>query len=707
MITDIFRGLKDCHVNPIWKKAPFLKLLPVFTGGILCAQYLLIPVWWWVLLLLMALIYLWLLRSQSMWQRFHAEDMRVPGIWVLIFGMGGLLMYHADARKVSGYYGQQLDDSCRLMVYLSDEPVARARTYKVTAAVIGVVSNTIWRSARGQLLLYLAKDSCSGRLGYGDRLLLVNRIEPVRSSGHPGGFDYAAYSARKGVFFQAYLRRGDWAIVKGGIGSRYMEWLIRGRRHCITVLRQYIGPGAAAGLAEALLIGYREDLDTDLVKAYSHTGIMHIIAISGMHLALLYGALLWLMRWWPKHRGAGVCKTVFMLILLWGFALLTGAAASVLRAAVMFSFVTIGTFLMSREGNTVNMLAASAFLLLCYDPYLLADAGFQLSYLAVLSILLLYRPIYGLLRCPNWWLDKLWDATALTLAAQVFTLPLCLYYFHQLPHLFLPANLVAVPVSTLVLYGEILLLCLSGWETAAQIVGYSIRWLLTVLNDIIFQLDRLPWAITDHIHFPWYAMVCLYLICCCLAAWWLLQWRSGGVLSLGILLLWVMAGGYSAWVDSRTTRIVVYNIPGHRAVDLIRGREVWYAGDTALLQQSALVERYIIPTRVYWHLPVLVEGGRWRGHMGKAISFGGKRMVVVDSALPKTRCLRKLETDYILLSHNPNLTIKELVEFYTFKMVIFDASNPSWKIEQWKSDCYALTLRCFSVPDQGAFVINF
>ncbi|ASZ10549.1 hypothetical protein CK934_05935 [Chitinophaga sp. MD30] len=666
-----------------------------------------LSVWHWVLLLASGLVYLCWVGGRSMWRRFVSEGGRMPGIWMLIFGMGGLLMYNADARRAPGYFGQLLSDSCRLAVCLSDVPVGRARTYKVTAEVMGIVRGHVWQPARGKLLLYLAKDSSSGRLGYGDRLLLVNRVRALRGSGHPGGFDYAAYCARKGILYQAYLRGGDWCVIAGRSGGWYMDLLIRGRSYCISVLRRYVGAGAVSGVAEALLIGYREDLNTDLVKAYSHTGIMHIIAISGMHLALLYGALLWLMRWWPSHRGAGICKSVVVLVLLWGFALLTGAAASVLRAAVMFSFVTIGTFLMKREGNMANMLAASAFLLLCYDPYLLADAGFQLSYLAVLSILLLYRPIYGLLRCPNWWLDKLWDATALTFAAQVFTLPVCLYYFHQLPHLFLPANLVAVPLSTLVLYGEVVLLCLSGWPAAAQIVGHGIRWLLSLLNDIIFQLDRLPWSVTDHIHFPWYALVCLYLIICSLTAWWLLQWRRGGLLSPGILLLWIVMGWYSEWADRGTRRIVVYNIPGHSAIDLIKGREVWYAGDTSLVRQAALAERYIIPTRVYWHLPVLVGGQRWSGHMGKAISFGGKRMIIVDTVLPKARILRKLQTDYVLLSHNPKVSIKELSEFYAFKTVIFDASNSSWKIEQWKSDCYALTLRCFSVPDQGAFVINF
>jgi len=178
-----------------------------------------------------------------------------------------------------------------------------------------------------------------------------------------------------------------------------------------------------------------------------------------MHLGLIYVMLIWIFSRIPYLKRSSILRIIFVLSCLWLFALLTGGSASILRSAVMFSCIIIGENF-SRRASIYNSLAASAFILLCYNPFYLWDVGFQLSYLAILGIVILQKPIYNLFFIKNKSLNKLWKLTAISLAAQTFTFPICLYYFHQFPTIFLFTNLITVPLSTVILFVEIFLIAL-------------------------------------------------------------------------------------------------------------------------------------------------------------------------------------------------------------------------------------------------------
>jgi competence protein ComEC len=412
-----------------------------------------------------------------------------------------------------------------------------------------------------------------------------------------------------------------------------------------------------------------------MVQDYTHTGIMHIIAISGMHLALICNGLLWLFQWGPSHRLANLIKAVCILFLLWAFTLLTGASASVLRATVMFSFIALGQFVLDRHTNSYNMLGASAFLLLCYDPRLLTDAGFQLSYLAVLSILICFGPLYRQLHARNWLIDQLWKGVCVTMAAQIFTLPVSLYYFHQFPLYALPANLLAVPLTTLVLYGECLLLLAGPFAGPAHLLGVALKWLILRTNECIAWIGHLPGALVTDIHVSLTGTVCSYLLISGLLVWLLASRPRGVIVALFSVLLLVAENMVDNVELGRQRKLIVYNIRAHTAVEVLQG-----------CQSKLFVDSV------------------YHSH---CILFGNKRLLVFDSAAGVMPAGKKIRIDYLLLSHNAQVDIKQLNALFDIDLIIFDASNTRKCIQQWKSDCYALTLRFFSVPDQGAYVVNF
>lgn len=686
-----------------WKRAPFLRIVVPLLMGIF--WQLNSPFFPAFLLVVMGVAFagVGVFRFLPLQWRFAAGW--IPGVllFVMVGSCGSLLLYRADLRHRTGFYGGRITDTLPYLLQIREPLEEKARSYKTTVQVLAVYEQHQWMPVKGYLMLYLAKDSAMPALHYGDEIMVRKPPAFIKFNGNPGGFNYQQYLVTRQIYQQLYLRPGDFYLLPHRRGYSGQRLLFRARDYCLDNLKKYIGNGPEAGMAEALLIGYRQDLDKEVVQDYSNTGIVHVIAISGMHLALLYGVLLWLLKWLPAHRWTNTGKAVILLLVLWGFALLTGASASVLRSAVMFTGITIGRFVLHRHSSIYNTLAASATLLLCFNPYLAIDAGFQLSYLAVLSILLFYQPLYRLVQWKYKWADLLWQMITLSLAAQLITTPVSLFYFHQFPNYFLPANLLAVPLSTVIIYGEVILLLIAPLGLPAVWLGRGLQYLIRWMNAGVAWLGVLPGAMIRDIHCSLLQTALLYGLLAGLALWLLVKFRPG--------LWWALCCGWGVllvhvcWIITcRAQRtMIIYNVPGYTAIDCVEGNQVQFTGNDTI-----------------WQLPVATQLRNARSHLGAqpgtpasfrqyghCFSFEGKRVLVLDSALPERAPPEKFRINYILLTHNPPVDISRLGEFYTFDTLIFAASNSSRRIEKWKSDCYVLTLRFFSVPDQGAYVINF
>jgi len=670
------------------KRAPFLRLIfPLILGITLQLYTPLSPVICWVTGCACIPV-LWLLFRLPLSARFRYGWISGILLHVIIVCIGCLLTYYSDIRRNPRYFANALQSTDLLLVTVDEPLQEKARFYRTMVQVTAVSRGNNIHQAKGRLLIYLQKDPAITVLKCGDQLLLRNTLTVVKSSGNPGTFNYRKYCAEQQIYFQAFLKTGQWQLK-----NSHSSMLLKARNYCLHTINKYIG-GREAGLAAALLIGYRYDLDREMVQDYTNTGIMHIIAISGMHLALIYNSLLWLFQWGPSHRLANLLKAGCIICLLWTFTLLTGAAASVLRATVMFSFITLGKFMLGRHTNSYNMLGASAFLLLCYDPHLLIDAGFQLSYLSVLSILISFRPIYYTRYMHSWWMNQIWSAVCLTVAAQILTIPVSLYYFQKFPLYSLPANLLAVPLTTIVLYGEFLLLLLGPFNTPAHIVGISLKWLMDWTNNCIAWIGHLPGALITNIQLTFPGMFFCYAILIGMLIWLLGRWPKGLIVALFSGLLLSIGNMVNSLQVNRQHKLIVYNIWAHTAVDVIQGRSVKFFADT-------LYNAQLLPARATFKV---IHSRRTFSH---CITVGNKRLLIVDNVLPGIPAGKKIRIDYLLLSHNAQVDIRQLNRLFAIGLIIFDASNTGKCIQQWKSDCYALTLRFFSVPDQGAYVVNF
>ena len=371
----------------------------------------------------------------------------------------------------------------------------------------------------------------------------------------------------------------------------------------------------------------------------------------------------------------------------------------------MFTCIIIGkTFF--KQATIYNSLAASAFLLLCYDPFLLWDVGFQLSYLAVTGIVWLQRPIFNLLYTKYTALQKLWELCAISLAAQVLTLPVCLYYFHQLPTTFLITNIICVPLSTVIIFAEIAVLGLSFVSTLGMIAGRFTYLLTRLMNAVINICNNLPFSLIDNICINPLQTIFLYAFTILFCNALLYKNKRLFKYSLAALACFIGFWSYEKMTSLRQKKIVFYNISRHTAIDFIDGNSYQFYGDSMLTNTASAENFYLKPTRNFFRADDRKEKLPALSQQGFFWQFSGKKIMVIDSAIAFEPAAIKIRADVLLISGNPKINIADIICAVSPAVIVFDASNNLWKIGQWKKECEQLHLRSHNMAEAGAFVLD-
>lgn len=691
---------------PLWKYAPVIRLLIPFTAGIFTEElFHCAPKTGAVFTGLLTCLF-FLLNIFSIHLRYRLRHVQGSLILLILFFIGMLITALKDVRNTPGWYGHFYNDSCMLVAKISEPPVEKERSYKAEAVVLRIINGKQEMATSGKLLIYFSKKDSTSVPQYGDEIVIRGGLQPIRNSGNPGAFDYEKYMRFQGILYQVFLQKNNYAVLKNRQKNYLYSFIFNAREVVISALRQYIrGDKKVTGIAEALLIGYKEDLDKDVVQAYSNTGVVHIIAISGMHLGLIYAVLAWLFSKLPGFRKNKFSQALLIISCLWLFSLITGASASVLRSAVMFTCIVTGKHFF-RQAVIYNSLAASAFILLVYDPYLLWDVGFQLSYTAVIGIVWLQKPIENLIYPKNNMFRKIWSMCAVTLAAQVLTLPVCIYYFHQVPMMFLITNLVCVPLSTVILFGEIFLLLISFIHPLAGIVGKCIYLLTAAMNFIVDACNNLAFSPADNIYATKFSTALLYCFVISFSMSLLKKKKPLFKAALGFAVLFITAWGYGVMKLQKQKKIIIYNVNRHSAVDFIEGDRFVFAGDEDFLEESSLQNFHLKPARILYHATNRSDSLPALSHRGFAWQFGNKSLLIIDTAVHFVKPATKPKIDILLIQKNAKCTITEMVNAVTPAVIIFDASNNLWKIEKWKKECEQLHLRFHIAGKDGAFVTD-
>ena len=377
-----------------------------------------------------------------------------------------------------------LDEDCDVWVArLAECPTEKGKTVKVVLEM---------QSATGSVMAYFEKNERSLNLNYGDVIAFYEPPKLVEPPSNPEQFDYQKYLSRKGILRQVYLKDESWDLLKDKSVNPIYSFSYNLRNFLLATIRELGISDDEYSVAAAILLGYDDTLPTELRQKYVAAGSMHILCVSGMHVGVIFMVFSYMLGFLDKRkRGQNVTKQILLLVLIWFYALLAGLAPSILRSTIMLSFVIVGDMI-KRNGILLNSLAASAFLLLCIDPANLFNVGFLLSYCAVIGIVTLQKPIYNIFYVKPKFLDKVWEMTSVTLAAQLATAPLSIYYFHQFPTYFWLSNLFMGPISAIVITGGMVMLMVFFIPYINIGVAFCVKWLIYAMNFIVSWIETMP-----------------------------------------------------------------------------------------------------------------------------------------------------------------------------------------------------------------------
>jgi competence protein ComEC len=361
------------------------------------------------------------------------------------------------------------------------------------------------------LQVYLPKNERTASIGIGDRLFV--RLKPQRPKPpvEPGGFDYGAWLRHKGIAGTSWVSDQHWEIVSKASPFHLKALAERIRQHLLLLFASADIEGEPFALVSALVLGSTDRLTPETKNQFSVSGISHILSVSGLHVAVVYAVLAFLLSFLDRFERFRVPKQLLLIVLLFTYAFVTGLSPSVLRSAFMFSLLAFGKCL-HRKSQTINTVLFSAFVLLLWNPGFLFDLGFQLSYLAVLSIVVVHPRLTAMWTPAFRPIRYVWEMLCLSLVAQLGTAPLTVHAFHTFPNYFLVNNLLAVPFSSLLIYLAVSFLMLGNIPYIGDFMGKLLDTALHTFLTMVETMGNLPYALTENLYPGVPEIVVIYLI---------------------------------------------------------------------------------------------------------------------------------------------------------------------------------------------------
>lgn len=683
---------------------PTVRLLLPLILGILLQYHFNISIFPFVVLAIISVFFLIIYILQTTAKKFSWSLLSGFGFTILLTALGGLLGFEKNIEHQQNWIGKQYQNNIPVLLTIQEPLVVKEKSYKALAKADALYIDGKWQPVVGDVLLYFKKDTTKPLLNFGSQIVFVKNLQAIGNAGNPGGFDYARYCSFQNISYQAFVNDQSFMVLPTSNKNLFNEILIKARVKVLSILRNNIHDQNELSVAEALLIGYRDDLDRELVQQYSNTGVVHIIAISGLHLGMIYGLLLLLFKPFLKFKITKIIKPLVILFVLWGFSFIAGAAPSIMRSAVMFTFIVIGESLGKRT-NMYNSLAASAFVILLVNPFSLWDVGFQLSYSAVLSIVVFQKHINNWFYFKNKLLKGLWSLNAVTLSAQILTLPIVLYHFHQFPTLFLFTNIFAVPFSGFILYDALLLLVTYYIPYVGAFVGKTVGAGVALMNYVIGSVDALPFSVWPALQITTLQVIFLFVAIIGISKWLIQKSYHGMMIGLFGILLFTFLRSIDFLEKNNQVKILVYNVSNHTAIDLIQGRDCKFLGDSVLKEEGFLRNFHITPSRILLRTNEAdtLKNFTFNNHI---ISNGNKLILIVDDTFQMPEIQQKIKIDAIVFTKNPKIYLNRFYQYFDCSMYVFDSSNPFWKIAYWEKDADSLHLRHHSTASKGAFVMN-
>ncbi len=663
----------------------------LLTAGILVAHFFMSPSYTYfygLICLLLLLVFFWLIAKSQLFPTPYFGIITYVSFFLL-----GIVTYQIQLpENIKSHYSNNVSSILEENNYqLKIKEVLKKDRYnsKYIAKVVAVNQE----ASKGKILLNIKKDSLISSLTIDDVIFVSKPLQLINSPLNPNQFDYAKYMKTLGVTHQLRINNNEiFNQTKGN--STLRGKAEKARNYIIKKLKKSPLTPDELSIIQALILGQRKDISKEMYSDYAAAGAIHILAVSGLHVGIVYYILLLLLSPLKHIKKGSAIISVLIVISLWAFAFITGLSPSVVRAVTMFSFFAFATII-NRETNSINTLFLSYFTLLLINPMWLFHVGFQLSYLAVFFILWILPTLNRMYYPTNFFLKRIWGIITVTIAAQIGIIPLSLYYFHQFPGLFFLTNIIILPFLGILLGGGILLIILAVFNALPDWLAIGYNYIIKGLNGFINWVAHQESFLIKDIHFTSEKAIMSYVFIVFTILLWKQKTTKYILYSLGSLSLLIAVFVLDNYVVSKN-ELIIFQKNRQTVIGYKHANELkLFRSDTVLnLKNTYPIKGY----RVANNIGIYSEE-----KLPQLFSYKQKNILILDSlgVYPTNEYI-----EIVLLTLSPKVNLERLIDSLQPKLIIADGNNYRSYVRRWKKTCAEKKLLFYHTGKDGAFVFE-
>ena len=653
----------------------------------------------------------------------------IGGLFLIFTGY--FLSFLRIENNRSQHYSHQIGKFEFFEVVVDNLVEEKDNSWKTIGIVHSIISNNSILPTSGKILLYFDNKTIE-KPKYGEMFFVKGKPQEIVSPKNPEEFDYQNYMRRQNISYQQYLRAENLEKVGNKPSDNLTNFALRINAHADSILTTFVEGKYQYGVANAMILGQRDDLSNDLMQAYSAAGAIHVLSVSGLHVGVIYVVLLWIFGFLKKREKYGKISFFFLIFsILWFYAFVTGLSSPVLRSSIMFSiFLIAETFNKNKDGY--NTTALSAFLILLYNPNFLFNVGFQLSYLAVFGMIYFQpklNPIIVIDKNKSWfhWLgDRTWKVTTVAVAAQIATFPITIYYFHQFPNFFIFANPIVILLSSIVLICGLSYVIIASiflyfdFIVIAQFLGQCLKYTILWLNETVLFFEKIPYSITKFLWISTYEMWLLYSLIFGFIALWKTRKFTWVWINCGIVCTLILLNILENFQRKDQALLTILSTPKHTAITLVEGKNALLLGDKAFLDS-----RKDVGFRVnnYWSSHGVRDTLKINllekyNSLNNTIKIQSRDSIAVITWKQKTLLwigknlkhkdleIKNASFDYLILANKSVKDLNQIIGKVQFENLIIDGSYTRFYADKLSTQAEELGLKYYDLSRSGALRIE-
>lgn len=671
-----------------------IKLTTCLVIGIVISYFFCMPLYLSLVLTSVSLVFLLALY-------LVAKKQFIKTVWFGVFSfitmilVGILVTDLHNEKNHSKHYTQQLSkekNSLKTITFRIREVLKPGAYYDKYIVDLLKVDNT---KVSGKSLLNIQKNAFTKPLNVDAVFINKTAFKDLMNPLNPHQFNYKIHLEKKYIYHQLFASEASLFKIKPnkttlfGIANNI-------RNHINERLKRYNFKSDELAIINALLLGQRQDISEEVYTSYTNAGAIHILAISGLHIGIILLILQYVFKPIERIKHGKLLNAILIVSILWSFAIIAGLSASVTRAVTMFSIVAIAMNL-KRPTNIYNTLAISMFTILLFKPMFLFDVGFQLSYLAVFSIVSIDPLLYKLWKTKYWLADKLWHTLTVTVSAQFGIIPLSLYYFHQFPSLFILSNLVIIPLLGIILGYGIFLILLAVLNILPQFVATIYGYIISLMNRFVEWISAQESFLFKDIPFSILYVFASYIFIITLIRFYIKRHYA----SLKLFLIAILIGQctiiYTTY-ERPKNKFIVFHKSRYSLLGNTFNNKICIVSDFDSITETKnkIIKDYTVGN----HIKTIEKDS-----FQLVYFLNNKKVLVIDSL--GVYNIKSFQPDYVLLRQSPKINLNRLMDSIKPKHIIADGSNYKSYVAHWETICEKRKIPFHQTSKKGAFIIEY